>query len=155
MPLSAVTGRRDVMSVVAPLGPAVHTGTFMAHPTAIVAGLAFLDVIADAGFYPGLLERSARFVAGLREVFERSGLPVLVQDYGPRFSLLFGVSGTPRNYGDLVDVDRETEKRFYREALREGVYLHHGWHHGISAVHTDADLDDGLARLARAAKRIA
>jgi glutamate-1-semialdehyde 2,1-aminomutase len=155
MPLSAVTGRREVMSVVAPLGPAVHSGTFMAHPTAIAAGLAFFDVIADPGFYPGLLERSARFVAGLREVFEGCGLPVLIQAYGPRFSLLFGVRGTPRNYGDLVDADRETEKRFYGEALREGVYLHHGWHHGISAVHTGADLDEGLARLARAAARIA
>ena len=154
MPLSAVAGRRAVMQVVAPLGPAVHSGTFMAHPTAILAGLAFLDVIADPGFYPRLLARASRFVDGLRDLFTRSGLPVLVQAYGPRFSLLFGVSGTPREFRDVARADHERERRFYGEALAEGVYLHHGWHHGISAVHSDADLDEALARLARAAARV-
>ena len=155
MPLSAVVGRREVMSVLAPLGPAVHSGTFMAHPTAIAAGLAFLDVIADPDFYPTLLGRAARFTGGLREIFAAAGLPVLIQEYGPRFSLLFGVSGTPRTYQDVARADRDSEGRFYREALSEGVYLHHGWHHGISAVHTDAELDEGLTRLARAAARAA
>jgi glutamate-1-semialdehyde 2,1-aminomutase len=155
MPLSAVVGRRDVMSVVAPLGPAVHSGTFMAHPTAILAGLAFLDVIGEPGFYKALLARSDRFVAGLRGVLDAAGLEVRVQAYGPRFSLLFGIRREPRNYADVATADRETERRFYREALREGVYLHHGWHHGISAVHDDDVLDEALDRLGRAASRTA
>jgi glutamate-1-semialdehyde 2,1-aminomutase len=154
-PLSAVVGRREVMSVVAPLGPAVHSGTFMAHPMMVLAGLAFLDVIDEPGFYPNLLARSARFVDGLRSTLAAAGLSVRVQAYGPRFSLLFGIDGEPRNYADVAGADRATERRFYAAALDEGVYLHHGWHHGISAVHDDAVLDEALDRLDRAARRTA
>jgi glutamate-1-semialdehyde aminotransferase len=94
-------------------------------------------------------------VDGLRGVLAAAGLDVRVQAYGPRFSLLFGVAQQPRNYADVATADRDTERRFYREALREGVYLHHGWHHGISAVHDDAVLDEALDRLGRAAIRTA
>jgi glutamate-1-semialdehyde 2,1-aminomutase len=151
MPLSAVVGSREVMGVVSPLGPAVHSGTFMAHPSAILAGLAFLDVIEEDGFYPSLLARSERFVAGLRTIFAAAGLSVRVQAYGPRFSLLFGIDDEPRDYRDVATADRETERRFYRAALDEGVYMHHGWHHGISSTHDDAVLDETLDRLGRAA----
>jgi glutamate-1-semialdehyde aminotransferase len=127
----------------------------MAHLLPVLAGLAFLDVIADPGFYPALLQRAERFGRELPGVFAELGLPVRVQRYGPRFSLLFGIRDEPRRYRDLAEADRETERRFYGYALAEGVYLHYGWHHGISAVHTDADLDDALERLRRAARRLA
>lgn len=155
LPLSAVVGRRDLMEVIAPLGPVVHSGTFVAHLLPILAGIAFLDVASDPAFYPDLLARSGRFVAGLRGVLADAGLRVRVQQYGPRFGLLFGLDREPRRYGDVAGVDHETELRFYREAIGAGVYLHHGWHHGISAAHTDADLDEALERLDRAARRTA
>ncbi len=60
----------------------------------------------------------------------------------------FHIPNTLRTLGG-----RATELRFYGHALEEGVYLHHGWHHGISAAHTDDDLDQALERLERAARR--
>ncbi len=153
--LSAVVGSRAVMSNVSPLGRAVHSGTFMAHLLPVMASLAFLDVVAQPDFYPAFLARAERFVTGLRDVLARAGLTVRVQAYGPRFSLLFGITDEPRSYRDVALADRATELRFYGHALAEGVYLHHGWHHGISAAHTDADVADGLERLERAARRTA
>jgi glutamate-1-semialdehyde 2,1-aminomutase len=149
--LSAIVGRRDVMSHVSPLGDAVHSGTFMAHLLPIMAGLAFVEVVTDPDFYPPFLARADRFVAGLGDIFDRAGLTVRVQQYGPRFSLLFGIESEPTGYRDVIDADKATELRFYGHALGEGVYLHNGWHHGISAAHTDADLDLALERLERAA----
>jgi len=153
LPLSAVVGRRDVMEAVAPLGPVVHSGTFMAHLLSILAGLAFLDVASQDGFYPVLEARSARFEAGLRDLFADAGLQVRIQRYGPRFGLLFGLDDEPARYQDVANVDHDTELRFYGEAIAAGVYLHHGWHHGISAVHTDTDLSEALERLHDAAVR--
>jgi glutamate-1-semialdehyde 2,1-aminomutase len=151
--LSAVVGSRDVMRTVSPLGKAVHSGTFMAHLLPVMAGIAFLEVITEPDFYPPFLARAERFVDGLREVFATSGLTVRVQAYGPRFSLLFGITDEPRSYADVAGADRATELRFYGHALEEGLYLHHGWHHGISAAHTDDDLDLALERIERAARR--
>ncbi|MFN8621226.1 MAG: aspartate aminotransferase family protein [Chloroflexota bacterium] len=151
--LSAIAGSRAVMSNVSPMGKAVHSGTFMAHLLPIMAGLAFLDVVTQPDFYAPFLARAERFVAGMRHVFADAGLPVRIQAYGPRFSLLFGITDEPRSYRDVAGADRATELRFYGHALAEGVYLHHGWHHGISAAHTDDDLDQALERLSRAARR--
>jgi glutamate-1-semialdehyde aminotransferase len=127
----------------------------MAHLLPVMAGLAFLDVGTQPDFYPPFLARAERFAAALREVFGAAGLTVRVQHYGPRFSLLFGITDEPRSYRDVAAADRATELRFYGHALEEGVYLHHGWHHGISAAHTEDDLDQALERLARAARRTA
>ena len=66
--------------------------------------------------------------------------------------MLFGVEREPHDYRDVMDADHATELRFYRHALDEGVYLAMGWHHGISAAHADADLDEALDRLERAAR---
>lgn len=155
LPLSAVVGRRAVMEIVAPVGPVVHSGTFMAHLLSIRAGLAFLDVAGAPDFYPTLEARSARFTDGLRGILTDAGLTVRVQRYGPRFGLLFGVTEEPRRYRDVAVADHATADVFYRESIANGVYLHHGWHHGISAAHTDADLDEALERLRRAAQRTA
>jgi len=153
--LSAIVGRRDVMSQVSPLGKAVHSGTFMAHLLPIMAAHAFLDVVTEPGFYAPFLARAERFVAGVRDAIGGAGLVCQVQAYGPRFSLLFGITGEPRRWRDVAGADRATELRFYGHALAEGLYLHHGWHHGISAAHTDGDLDLALERIERAARRTA
>jgi hypothetical protein len=44
-------------------------------------------------------------------------------------------------------VNRERETAFYAAALDRGVYFHFAWHHGFSALHTRADLDDALGRI--------
>ena len=49
VPLAAFGGRADLMRHVAPSGPVYQAGTYAAHPLAVAAGLATLDVIdADA-----------------------------------------------------------------------------------------------------------
>lgn len=151
--LSAVVGSADIMGVVSPLGPAVHSGTFQAHLLPILAGLAFMDVVEEPDFYPTLEAHAAPFVDELQARLEAAGLAVRIQRYGPRFSLLFGIDAEPVNYRDVAMADRETELAFYGHALAEGVYLSYAWHHGISAAHSDAVLEETLDRLGRAAAR--
>ncbi len=154
-PLSAFAGRREVMDAVAPRGSAVHSGTFNAHLIPILAANAFLDEIAAPDFWANLERLEAYFYPALREAFARAGLPVWVQAKGARFSLLFGLEEEPRDYRHATTWDRELAKRFFREALTEGVYFHFAWHHGFSAQHTRADLDRALEGIERAARRAA
>jgi glutamate-1-semialdehyde 2,1-aminomutase len=145
--LSAFCGRREVMEAVAPLGPAVHSGTFNANLIPILAGRAFLQVISEPDFWTSLAEREDHFYPELAAIFERVGEPVRVQALGARFSLLFGLNREPHNYRDVVGVDRSRETKFYAAALERGVYFHYAWHHGFSAMHTLADLDEALSRI--------
>jgi glutamate-1-semialdehyde 2,1-aminomutase len=152
--LSAFVGSRDVMSSVAPLGRSVHSGTYNAHLIPVMAGLAFLDVATDPDFYPGLRRLEEAFYPELQAIFDRAGLPVLLQEKGARFSLLFGLERPPVRYRDLLAHDTATATRFYGLALEEGVYFNASWHHGFSAMHTRADLDEALERIERAASRL-
>lgn len=153
LPLSVFGGRRDLMSLVSPLGPAVHTGTFNANLTAILAAHAFLDVIAEPGFFEDLLARSARLHAGLREAFAVAGLPVRVQGVGARFGLFFGLDPDEevRGYRQAARRDADMLLAFCREMYLRGVYVAPAWHHGLSAAHTDALVDQIVARAAESA----
>jgi glutamate-1-semialdehyde 2,1-aminomutase len=153
-PLSAFAGSREVMSAVAPLGSAVHSGTFNAHTIPILAANAFLDAIAEPAFWDGLRRKEEFFYPGLRTAFERAGLPVWVQGVGARFSLHFGLTEEPRSYRDAEQGDKAMATAFYQAALERGIYFHHARHHGISTMHTDADLAQALEAIEAAARAV-
>ena len=154
-PLSAFAGRRDIMEAVAPIGRAVHSGTYNAHLIPILAAGAFLTEIDSPEFWQRLQKLERFFYPSLREVFQTSGLPVMVQAVGARFSLLFGLDTEPRSYRDTVRADRQLESQFYRAAIEHGVYFHSAPHHGFSAMHTQADLEEALDRISAAARSLA
>jgi glutamate-1-semialdehyde 2,1-aminomutase len=153
--LSAFAGRREVMDAVSPIGSAVHSGTFNAHLIPILAADAFLDEVSRPEFWANLKQLENAFYPALGDIFERAGLPVWVQSLGARFSLLFGLDQEPTTYRQAARFDREMARQFYAAAMDEGVYFHYAWHHGFSAMHTQADLDRALEGIEAAARRVA
>ena len=153
-PLSAFAGSREVMSAVAPLGSAVHSGTFNAHTIPILAANAFLDEVAEPAFWDGLRRTEEFFYPALRAAFVRADLPVWVQAVGARFSLHFGLTQEPRSYRDAEQGDRAMATAFYQAAMERGVYFHHARHHGISTMHTEVDLAQALEAIEAAARAV-
>jgi glutamate-1-semialdehyde 2,1-aminomutase len=144
LPLSVFGGKREIMEHVSPLGQAQHSGTYNAHLTAIMAGLAFFDVISEPDCYERLLAGSQRLYDGINEIMQRLGFLGQVQGLGARFSFLFGPPaerGRVLNYQDVMDMDWPLFYRFCTACLRHGVYLHTMWHHGLSTAHSDEDVD--------------
>ena len=143
-----------VMSAVAPLGSAVHSGTFNAHTIPILAANAFLDEVAEPAFWDGLRRTEEFFYPALRAAFVRADLPVWVQAVGARFSLHFGLTQEPRSYRDAEQGDRAMATAFYQAAMERGVYFHHARHHGISTMHTEVDLAQALEAIEAAARAV-
>jgi glutamate-1-semialdehyde 2,1-aminomutase len=145
-PLSVFGGKRRIMEHVSPLGKAQHSGTYNGHLSSIMAGIAFFDVIDEPECYEGLLSRSQRLYDSIEEIMQRLGFVGRVQGLGARFSFLFGppAERKVRNYQDLMDNQWSLFYRFCRACLRYGVYVHTMWHHGISVMHTDKDIDRAL-----------
>jgi glutamate-1-semialdehyde aminotransferase len=132
------------MEHVSPLGQAQHSGTYNAHLTAVMAGLAFFDVSDEPGCYEDLLARSWRLYGGIDEIMQRLGFLGRVQGLGARFSFLFGPPAARDevlNYRDVMDMDWPPFYRFCTACLRHGVYPHTMWHHGLSTAHTGEDVD--------------
>lgn len=143
-PMSAFGGRRDIMERVLPLGPVVHTGTFVGHLLPIMATSAFLDVITEPDFYPTLLATCDHLYTGLRACLARRGVTARVQALGARFTILFGVEEEPVSYPDVAARDVDFAHRFTIEAYRRGLWMPAVAHLGISAAHTRADIDEAL-----------
>lgn len=86
LPLSACMGRREVMEAWPPSeGEALHTSTFLGHPTACAAGLAVLEeleargLVARARELGGVMQRGLeRGLAGVRRVWRVRGRGLLL-----------------------------------------------------------------------------
>jgi len=147
VPLSAFGGSRKIMEHVSPLGKANHSGTFNAPLFSMMTGNAFFDIISEPGFYENLLGRCQRLYDGIGEIMKRLQFVGRVQHFGARFSFLFGPPAEKEyvlNYQDMIDNQWGLLNRFYKACLCHGVYIHTMQHHGISAMHTDEDVDRAL-----------
>jgi glutamate-1-semialdehyde 2,1-aminomutase len=156
VPLSVFGGKRDLMSVLTPVGKAAHTGTYNAHLIPILAAHAFLDTIAEPGFWEHLLGVSDRLYLGLQRAFDGAGLPVRVQGVGARCGLYFGLDPKTEvtRYRQAARFDRTMLNLFCREMHQRGVYVNPAWHHGISAMHTDALVDQVVEAAAESARAV-
>jgi len=144
MPISAIVGRQEVMQGLRPIGNSEHSGTYIAHLTAVLASLAALHEYSQPGFYPQLLQKCDLFYRGFQEIIDRSGVAVRLQYVGPRFGLYFGIKEEVTNYRQAAKQDLKMFDRFVFGCIQQGLYFHISPHHGFSAAHTPADLDRAL-----------
>lgn len=138
------------MSRIAPLGEVQHSGTYNGLWLAMLAGLAFMETVTQPGFYETFLPRCERMYAGINEIMQRRGYSGRVQGIGARCAFIFGSLAEKErlvNYRDFVKNDWDMALEFYQAAIEHGLYMHSAHHHGISAMHTDADIDAILERV--------
>jgi glutamate-1-semialdehyde 2,1-aminomutase len=156
LPISAIAGSRNVMQGLRPTGDSEHSGTYLAHLTAVLGALAALEEYSQPGFYERLTATGDRFYAGFQAAIDRSGVPVTLQYVGPRFGLYFGLAGVEvTNYRQAATQDPAMLNTFVAACIERGVYFHVAAHHGFSAAHTDADLDELLAVIEDALQAVA
>lgn len=143
LPIAAVAGRKEIMSVLMPLGNVFNQGTYFGQVLVMHAAKAFLDLAMDPSNWAYQEKLSQRLYKGLEDLFARYNAG-RIQAVGNRFSMLFGIHEPVWEYRQAAKIDRELEFRFYKAAFRHGVYFMHSWHHGYSWAHTEKDIDDAL-----------
>src|SRR5207302_2477198 len=88
LPVGAYAGSRELMSLVAPLGPVYQAGTLSGNPLAMAAGLATLELLDD-GAYTTLEARGARLQRELALAASTAGFATRVQRAGSLLTLFF------------------------------------------------------------------
>jgi glutamate-1-semialdehyde 2,1-aminomutase len=148
LPVGAYAGSRELMSLVAPLGPVYQAGTLSGNPLAMAAGLATLDLLDD-GAYERLERRGAWLEVELHAAARAQGIPSRVQRAGSLLTLFFADRAVT-NEEDAKSSDRERFARFHAAMLRRGVMLPPSqfecWF--LSLAHDDAAIEEvvGAAR---------
>jgi len=145
LPVAAIGGRRDVMGLLAPVGPVYQAGTLSGNPVATAAGLATLR-LADQDVYARIDAAAAQLRGELTGAFAHEGLPHAVQWAGNLFSTFFGADAAEhgvRNYAAVQASESWRYAPFFHSLLASGVYAppspFEAWF--VSAAHDDAAID--------------
>lgn len=118
LPVGAYGGRRDLMDMLAPLGPVYQAGTLSGNPAAMAAGIAVLKRLAQPGFYERLEETSAGFYRALSPLLDPEGQ--VLQTCGSLYTLFF----TPHavtGFAAAKKSDTQAFARVFRALLDQGV----------------------------------
>lgn len=144
LPLSAIVGRAELMDRFKPVGDVAHSGTFNAPLPSILGGLEFVAEISRPEFWEKINRLGEQLYGGLKEIAERSAVPVLFQEHGSRFGMVFGTREPVTNYGQALVHKRDQMLEFCRQTTARGVYFHdYGGgpcHHGYSSAHEADDI---------------
>ncbi|MEQ9823970.1 MAG: aminotransferase class III-fold pyridoxal phosphate-dependent enzyme, partial [Puniceicoccaceae bacterium] len=123
MPVGAFGGKREIMEMIAPLGPVYQAGTLSGNPIAMAAGLATLELIAQPGFYDPILQRTSALCEGLREAAQSAGVPFTTNHAGTMFGGFFTAEDNVCNYQQVMACDNTAFNRFFHLMLEQGIYL--------------------------------
>lgn len=143
MPLAAVAGREEIMSVCNPFkkekGDFVSmVGTLSGNPVAVAAGLAALEIVKRPGTYERVNATGRKLMDALKDAFNRVGIPVQVSGVEICFDVYF-TDQPVRNYRDGLKADR-TMLAKYNQALLDRGILKGGQKYYIGACHTEEDV---------------
>jgi len=155
LPAAAYGGRRDIMDMIAPLGPVYQAGTLSGNPLAMAAGLATLAALEVAGFHAALDSKAERLAAGFRRAIEESGVTGSVNLSGSLLTLFFA-SGPARDYAAAKTSDTARFAAFFREMLARGFLLPPSQFEAlfVSSAHTDSDIAATIAAARESLKAI-
>jgi glutamate-1-semialdehyde 2,1-aminomutase len=141
LPVGAFGGRKDIMGVLAPLGPVYQAGTLSGNPVAVTAGLTTLKLVQAPRFYEKLTAQTTKLTAGLTQAAQAAGVTFSAQSVGGMFGLYFSASH-PSSYVEMMQADKNAFNKFFHSMLDSGIYLGPSAFEAgfVSAAHTDADI---------------
>src|SRR5438552_2730977 len=122
-PVAAYGGRKDLMELVARVGPVYQAGTLSANRVGMRAGLATLEKVERVNGYGQLEERTAEFCDGLNLNFKQRGLPFEITGAASIFWLHTAAGGAIRRIEQIPPHNAEALAKVLDRALDRGVYL--------------------------------
>ena len=103
LPVGAYGGRRELMELVAPVGPVYQAGTLSGNPLAMAAGLWSLGQLSK-GLYTRLSRLGGMLAAGLADAARSAGVPLHVNAFGSVLTPFFTTEPV-RDYRSAVNAD--------------------------------------------------
>jgi len=123
LPVGAFGGKREIMELIAPLGPVYQAGTLSGNPLAMAAGLATLTQIEKPGFFDDLGATTKRLADGLVTRAKAFNIPLATNYVGGMFGLFFTEETKIHSYNQVMNCNLDRFKLFYHEMLQQGIYL--------------------------------
>ncbi len=143
LPCGVFGGRRDIMRMLAPLGPVYQAGTLSGNPLAMAAGLATVGHLMQHRdeIYPRLEALSAAVADGVAREASRAGVPLTTNRVGAMWTWFF--TSTPvTDFATASTSDTARFGRFHQAMLDRGVWLPPSQYEAafLGTAHSDEDV---------------
>ena len=146
MPVGCYGGRREIMEMVAPVGPVYQAGTLSGNPVAMAAGMAQLKYLKEhPEVYTKINELGEYFRNKVDELFGRYNLKYQVTGIGS-LACLFFANSKVTDYEAAKTADTKEYARYFRFMLEHGVYIAPAQFEAMffSYAHTQQDVEDTI-----------
>ncbi len=140
MPVGAVVGTREILSVLAPLGGVYQAGTLSGNPVALAAGIATLKKLSTGSVYKKIDTLGKKFVS----MVENSKVNYCkVRRMGSVLWLYLDKGEFPKRPDQISIMAMDRFKRIYQGLLQDGIYLPPSSYEVffIGNAHTDEDVE--------------
>lgn len=148
LPVGGYGGPKEIMDLVAPLGPMYQAGTLSGNPLAMAAGCAMLKQLRErkGEIYPRLEKLSGELVAGVAGAAKEAGVPLCHNRVGSMFTWFFQ-AGPVTDWDSASKSDTEAFGKFFRSMLDQGVYLPPSQYEAafLGATHSEEDVQRTVA----------
>ncbi|MCB9010057.1 MAG: glutamate-1-semialdehyde 2,1-aminomutase, partial [Ardenticatenaceae bacterium] len=146
LPVGAYGGRRDIMELVAPVGPMYQAGTLSGNPLAMTAGIETLKAIQAPGVWDDLEVRGAQLMNGLAMAAKEAGVTIQQNRVGTMFGLFFADQPVV-NWETASQANTERFAQYFQMMLSRGVYLAPSQFEAgfLSTQHTTAEIHKTIA----------
>jgi glutamate-1-semialdehyde 2,1-aminomutase len=144
LPVAAFVGQAKIMESLA-WGSVLHYGTQNASRIGMHAARANLKCLLrdDGAAFHHTWRIGEELCTGLREIFQKTSTPAIVQNIGPMLQILFTEKSSIDDYREFCSfVDRDRYRRFALALFEHGVYMTPSatLHSVASLAHTDEDV---------------
>ncbi len=141
MPVGAYGAKKEIMELVAPLGPVYQAGTLSGNPIAMAAGIATLELLKNPELYVQLNTRTQTLATGIRTIATKYNIPMHVAVHGSMITPFF-TGNKVFDYTTAKTADTERYAKFFNGILAQGIFpppsQFEAWF--VSAAHTDQDI---------------
>lgn len=155
LPVGAYGGRRDIMELVAPVGPMYQAGTLSGNPLAMTAGIETLRLIAQPEAWEQLELAGSKLMEGIVLAAEEMKIDVSCSRIGTMFGFFF-TKGPVTNWETAKVADTQRFAKFYQAMLEEGVYLAPSQFEAgfLSLAHGADEIGETIVAVARAFSKL-
>lgn len=155
LPVGAYGGKKEIMDLIAPVGPVYQAGTLSGNPLAVSAGIETLKKLRVSGVYEKLERRGKQLAEGLGQAAKQANIPF----YQTRVGSLMGgffVDGRVVDYATAKKTDTARYAKFFHKMLECGSYFAPSQFEAafVSTVHTAADVDQTIEAAYRVFKKL-
>ena len=123
LPVGAFGGRKDIMSMIAPLGNVYQAGTLSGNPLAMTAGITTLQVLNDnKHIYTDLEKKGNELNTRMHDVFTKKKMRHVINQLGSMISIHF-CENPVTDFQSATAGNNDTFKKFFHHTLDSSIYL--------------------------------